>query len=56
MNDLIKQVQSIIEVHTKLHGKNIKDFAVVDDVLRKTQYKYNRDTVEDIVKNLLYVG
>lgn len=49
MKQIYAEVEKIYKLHVELHGKNIVNYAIVDDVMRKTNYEYNRKIIEDCV-------
>lgn len=53
MEELNNTIDYIIETHIKLHGKGIVDYAIVGDIMRKTKYSYNKETIEIAVKSKL---
>ena len=51
----MEQIKGVIKYHIKLHGlHNIVEYALVDDIMRKTRHlNYARAVIEDMVTKML---
>ncbi len=54
MKEIKEKIESIIKYHIDLHGKNIVDYAIVDDCVRKlSKYNVSKEKIKKIVISLI---
>ena len=54
MTEVVETAKIVVDYHIKLHGKNgVVHYALIDDVMRKTNHRTPREVIEDVVCKIM---